>query len=169
MRGDEAFRVASAEEVPEMRSSSDDRGTCVIAALRVALVLGFLVLASPVAAESGGTVPLDDVPVAETVDPNSLLAPPAKAPGESDALPPVPLDEREAFVRAEEAMNEAMTRLEAANAVYGNMMARNYPTGSAKAAIITERDEARAAYDRAAARFVAIGGQIPAAQADRFE
>lgn len=152
-----------------MRSSSDDRGKHFSEALRLFLALGLMALASPVGAESGGTVPLDDVPVAESVDPNSLLAAPSKSPGESDSSPPVPLDGREMFVRAQEAMNEAMTRLEAANAVYGNMMARSYPTGSKKAAIITERDEARAAYDRAAARFVALGGQISAAQADRFE
>ena len=152
-----------------MRVSIDSFRSRGCEALLVGVALGFIGVTSPLAEERGETIPLDDVPVAQPVSPDSLLAPPPKSPGGSPQAPPVPLARREEFFRAQQALNEAATRLEAANAAYGNMMARNYPTGDAKAAIVTRRDEARAAYDEAAARFRELGGELPAAQADRFE
>jgi len=138
-------------------------------ALLVAAALGFAALTSPLAAESGETVPLEDVPLAQPVSPDSLLAPEPAAPAGDAEVPPVAPQLREKFVRAQQALNAAATRLEAANAAYGNMMARNYPSGEAKAVIVTERDEARAAYDEAAGRYRELGGELPAAQADRWE
>ena len=152
-----------------MRSGIDSFRRRGFEVLLLAFALGFIAVTSPLAQERGETIPLDDVPVAQPVSPDSLLAPPPKSPGGSPQVPPVPLARREEFLRAQEVLNEAAIHLEAANAAYGNMMARNYPSGEAKAAIVTQRDEARAAYDQAAARFRELGGELPAAQSDRFE
>merc|ERR1711969_469183 len=120
-----------------MRSSFDVFRRRGFEVLLLGFAVGFIALTSPLAAEPGETVPLDDVPLAQPVSPDSLLAPPPKSPGGAPQAAPVPRDLREEFFRAQQALNEAATRLEAANAAYGNMMARNYPSGGAKAAIVT--------------------------------
>lgn len=74
---------------------------------------------------------------------------------------------REAFAKAQKAVTAGRARLEAANSAYSSMMARNYPRGEAKTTIVAERDAARAAYAQAVARFGDLGGQAPAAQAER--
>ncbi len=152
-----------------MRSSIDMLRRRGFAALLVAAALGFAAVTNSPAAEPGETVPLEDVPHVQPVSPDSLLTPsPEPLPGDAEPAP-VPAQNREAFLRARQALDTAATRLEAANAAYSNMMAHHYPSGDAKAAIVTERDEARAAYDEAAAAYRELGGEIPAAQADRFE
>lgn len=131
-------------------------------ALLLAAGIGFVSLASSFAAETEPTVPLEDVPHAEPVSPDSLLAPEAAPPASDPAALPVTPRLRGELASAQQALAEAGARLDAANAAYGNMMARNYPTGEAKAAIVSEREAALAAYEHAAARYRALGGEVPA-------
>ena len=119
------------------------------------------------AADSGEPRALDAVPLAESVSPDSLLAPEHQAPATEPAALSVPPYRRDALIEAEQAMAVARARLDAANAAYSNMMKRNYPRGEAKAAIVAERDAARAASAQAAARLRDLGAAVPAAPADR--
>ena len=134
-------------------------------ALLAAAGIGFVSLVSPLAAEIKPTVPLDDVPLAEPVSLDSLLPPEAAASVSDPAAPPVTPQLRDELARATQALNAAAVRRDAANAAYGNMMARDYPSGEAKAAIVAERDAAHAAYEQAAARYRDLGGSVPAAPA----
>ena len=120
-----------------MRSSIDMFRRRGFAALLVAAALGFAAVTNSPAAEPGETVPLEDVPHVQPVSPDSLLTPsPEPLPGDAEPAP-VPAQNREAFLRARQALDTAATRLEAANAAYSNMMAHHYPSGDAKAAIVT--------------------------------
>jgi len=130
-------------------------------ALLLAAGMGFVSLVSPLAAEIQPTVPLDDVRFAEPVGPDSLLAPEDATPVSDPATPQV----GDELASARQALDAAAVRLHAANAAYGNMMARNYPSGDAKAAIVAERDAAHAAYEQAVARYRDLGGNVPAAPA----
>jgi len=111
------------------------------------------------AVPAGRTRSLDPLPVAEDALPES-----AGGDGQLDSIAP---HQREAFESARKAMSSARARLDAANAAYSNMMARNYPRGEAKAAIIAERNTARAAYAQASADFRDLGGEVPAARDER--
>ena len=96
-----------------------------------------------------GTVSLPAVPVAAAEDPDALITS-AEDPDELVATSegdPAPA----ASSPAEESpsLAAARSRLDQANAAYSNMLARNYPRGDARAAIIAERDAARAAYQSA--------------------
>ena len=133
----------------------------------VAWGIGVAAFATTAAADSGEPRALDDVPLAESVSPDSLLAPERQAPVAEPAAVSVPPHRREALVEAEQAVAVARARLDAANAAYSNMMKRNYPRGEAKATIVAERDAARAGSAQAAARLRDLGGAVPAALADR--
>jgi hypothetical protein len=54
----------------------------------------------------------------------------------------------------------AQHRSTQANAAYSKMMARDYPQGDARAAIVLERDAARKACEQANARYVEILKQV---------
>ena len=96
-----------------------------------------------------GTVSLDAVPVATAEDPDSLVTA-AEDPDELVATSegdPAPAASSPA--KESPSLAAARSRLDQANAAYSNMLARNYPRGDARAAIIAERDSARAAYQSA--------------------
>ena len=111
----------------------------------------------------------DDIPTAQPVNLDALPVAETEPPefGAGRQLNSIAPHQREAFESAQKAMAVARARLDAANASYSNMMARNYPRGEAKAAIVAERDSARAAYAQASANFRDLGGEAPAAQDER--
>lgn len=126
----------------------------------------------------GKSLSPDDVPIAQPTDVNR---PPLVRPDDLDAadLPAfaapdagtqaasVPPHRRDSFVRARKTLAVARARLDAANAAYSKMLARSYPRGEAKVAILAERDGADAAYAQAAAEFRDLGGEVPASRAER--
>lgn len=130
---------------------------------------GLLVAAvgDPRVAHAEGSVSLDDVPSAETVSLDAAEAEQSAAPGAASRGAAVEPGLRDARTAAQKGLAAARARLDAANAAYSKMMARNYPRGEAKVAIIDERDEARAAYAEATAEFRDLGGEVPAARAER--
>ncbi|MFP8877818.1 MAG: hypothetical protein VCB99_13130 [Myxococcota bacterium] len=133
----------------------------------VAWGIGVAALATTAAAESQEPRALDDVPHVQPVSPDSLLAPENEAPVAEPSAASVPPYRRDVLIDAQQAMAVARARLDAANAAYSKMMKRNYPRGEAKAAIVAERDVARAASAQAAARLRDLGGSVPAAPVER--
>jgi len=139
----------------------------------------WLSLPAPAANAQGGSVSLDAVPVATAKDPDSLVTASqdsdslvatsedsdamvatsedpdslVTAPEDPDSLVATgaadPTPAAPAPAAASPVLTAAQRRLEAANAAYSNMIARDYPRGDARAAIISERDAARDAYERA--------------------
>ena len=101
------------------------------------------------ASAQSGTVSLDAVPVATAEDSDSLVvaAEDPDALVTTEAADPAPAAPAPSAKPA--ALAEAQRRLDDANAAYSNMIARDYPRGDARAAIISERDAARDAYERA--------------------
>jgi hypothetical protein len=67
---------------------------------------------------------------------------------------------RAAAQRARDEVVAARQRLDRANAAYGQMRARDYPRGDARADIVRERDAARAEYLRASARYTELVEQL---------
>ena len=122
---------------------------------------------SPDAFPSAQPADLNRVPHAEPESLDAAETPswtPSDAETQGTSLRP---QDRAAFTKAGKALSLARGRLEAANAAYSKMMARGYPRGEAKAAIIQERDRARSAAARAASEYRALGGEVPAAQGER--
>ena len=128
---------------------------------------GVAAVAISVAAETQAPRALDRVPHAEPVNPDSFQKAEAAAPATGLSAPSVAPHRRETLGEAQQAMTAARARLDAANAAYSSMMKRNYPRGEAKAAIVAERDAARAASAQTAARLRDVGGEVPAAPAER--
>jgi hypothetical protein len=101
------------------------------------------------AAESGGAESLD---AAEIASPSL----PAPAP-----LPEIDDDAMRAQAQgARDAVLVAQQRAEQANAAYSKMMARDYPQGDARAAIVEERASAQQAHQQASARYAEILKQL---------
>ena len=120
---------------------------------------------------------LDAVDTGESVDPNggdtggseSLDAAeaPAAAPTAAALTAPAALPEiDDATMRAQaqsarEVVLVAQQRVQRANAAYSSMMARDYPQGDARAAIVQERDAAGQAELQASVRYAAILAGLP--------
>ena len=128
---------------------------------------GVAAVAISVAAETQAPRALDQVPHAEPVSPDSFQEAETAAPASQASPHSVAPHRREALIDAQQAVAAARARLDAANSAYSSMMKRNYPRGEAKAAIVAERDAARAASAQAAARLRDRSGGVPAAPAER--
>lgn len=106
------------------------------------------------AVDTGHTEDLDAVEQRESEHVSATIASPAPPP----AFPPIEDGNWEAqLARAREIVASAEARQRAADAAYSNMIARQYPTGSARVAIVEEKQlseryvtQARAYQDRVA-------------------
>jgi hypothetical protein len=110
-------------------------------------------------ADTGRTDALDRVDVGRTHALDAVEAGDRRASrgGADPSAGPIADGDWEArATRARQRIAAAEQRLDQANAVYGNMMARSYPRGEAKQRIIDERDAAQSALDAARAELAAI-------------
>jgi len=124
--------------------------------------------------DNGSSKSLDAADTGESVDPDtidgdseSLDSAEAPAQGQPSTMaPPAALPEidddatRAKAQSAREAVLVTQQRVKQADAAYSSMMARDYPQGDARAAIVQERDAAAKAYQQASAVYTAIRNQL---------
>lgn len=113
------------------------------------------------AVETGENSDLDDAESTGSKSLDSAETSPSAEPAPT-ALPNI--DDPAALAQARdarEAVLVAQQRVAQANAAYSSMMARDYPQGDARAAIVSERDAARKAYEQANAHYAEILKQVP--------
>lgn len=124
--------------------------------------------------DTGKSKSLDAADTGESVDPDTIdgdseSLDAAEAPAQGQPAPMAPpaalpeIDDADTRAQAQSAREEvlvAQQRVQQANAAYSSMMARDYPQGDARAAIVQERDAASQAYQQASTRYAAILKQL---------
>ena len=121
--------------------------------------------------DKGGSKSLDSVDKGESVDLDAAESGGAESLDTAEVAPPAPSSPAplpeidDATMRAEaqgarDAVLVAQKRSEQANAAYSKMMARDYPQGDARAAIVQERDLAQQAHQQASAHYKEILKQL---------